>query len=883
MQNLYRFIFPNTSLVTKALTKIVFLNWNEFCIGLLTAPCYLNNEASRSKSPTRQSRYGDGALQGILAKANKSAQYKPKRADSNVYFQGIRMAVSITLSGIDQAISNLDYKNLSSLKSRMISFIRGQYPADRPIDSITPMPTDELVKALWDTGIDHRASRTKRKNLHTVKSSINADLKVLYNEGKNPEGIAIGPDNTFVMSDEAKDKFLKEFGYEASSDGSLSPRGILSLLQKLNETVSNPEHVETMEQTENETVLEEIKNLITEISESIKTPDLNAAAQTTGNLFDSKQQEPVNLSPGPGVPDGNAADVMGPKEAGRADGPGALEVGPSTAHSEPETIDETDNIEKPDDPAIEALEVIEEPDDQSIEEVDVIDDSEETDVIDDVQDDEILDIADDIEETEVEDIDLIDDIVDEEAVEETDDMPQGGTQPGGEDLDASTMGGSKETENVPFGLDNDMPESNIAGGGMSPKETEPDDGSAALENGQPPEHSEPEPIDETDDIEEPDDQSLEEVDVIDDVEDEEDLEETDNIEETEVEDIDLIDDIDDEEVVEEIDGTEETEVEAGDDFNDEQAVEGSGALASSGSGEAIGLPVDSLGSENHDGLDESLEKRRLLAEEFDGYLGTIDRYYNHFILIPGQDYPIGGNTTAGVENPERVVRLSSFFMGRFPVTNALFEIFIDKTGYRTTAEKCGYGTVYRGRFQKAKDEKTGLLTSTWNASIITKPVEGACWYQPFGPGSTLHSKRNHPVVQVSLEDAAAFSAWTGKRLPTEEEWEAAARTARGYSLPWGDELREGACNLECSGICDTAPVDRFADFENEFGIVDVLGNVMEFTTNGSKIAKVDENGRKYVFGKGGCWIFGDEVRLSNRFRLDPESPSNILGFRCVAC
>jgi formylglycine-generating enzyme required for sulfatase activity len=816
------------------------------------------------------------------------------------------MAVSITLSGIDQAISNLDYKNLSSLKSRMISFIRGQYPANRPIDSITPMSTDELVKALWETGVDPRSIRAKRKNLHTVKSSINADLKALYNEGKNPEGIAIGPDNTFVMSDEAKDKFLKEFGYEASSDGSLSPKGILSLLQKLNETVSNPEHAETMEQTENETVLEEIKNLITEMSESIKTSDHNTVAQPTGNLFDSKQEGPVNLSPGPVVPDNNAAaDGMGPKEAGTADGPAALEIGQPAEHSEPGTIDETDGIEEPDDPALERLEVIEEPDDQSLEEVDVIDDFE---------DEEVLEETDDIDETELEDIDVIDDLDDDAPAQETDGMPQGDTEPGGEDPDLSAMGNSDDTDDIEepddqsleeVGVIDDFEDEEVLEETDDIDETEledidviddlDDEEPAQETDGMPQGDTEPggeDPdlsavgnSDDTDDIEEPDDQSLEEVGVIDDFEDEEVLEETDGIDETELEDIDVIDDLDDDAVVEEIDDSEEPELEAreaADDLSDEQAVEGSGAFPSSGSGEAIGLPVDNLGSENHDGQDESLQKRKLLAEEFDGYLGTIDRYYNHFILIPGQDYTIGGNTTAGVENPEHVVRLSSFFMGRFPVTNALFEIFIDKTGYRTTAEKCGYGTVYTGRFQKAKDEKTGLLTSTWNASIITKPVEGACWYQPFGPGSTLHSKRNHPVVQVSLEDAAAFAAWTGKRLPTEEEWEAAARTARGYSLPWGDELREGACNLECSGICDTAPVDRFADFENEFGIVDVLGNVMEFTTNGSKTGKVDENGRKYVFGKGGCWIFGDEVRLSNRFRLDPESPSNILGFRCVA-
>jgi formylglycine-generating enzyme required for sulfatase activity len=94
-------------------------------------------------------------------------------------------------------------------------------------------------------------------------------------------------------------------------------------------------------------------------------------------------------------------------------------------------------------------------------------------------------------------------------------------------------------------------------------------------------------------------------------------------------------------------------------------------------------------------------------------------------------------------------------------------------------------------------------------------VRGACWHRPNGPDSSLHNKRRHPVVQVSLEDACAFASWTGKRIPTEKEWEAAARTARGNTYPWGKEWAHGSCNVERSYFGDTTPVDMYIKFVND--------------------------------------------------------------------
>ncbi len=298
--------------------------------------------------------------------------------------------------------------------------------------------------------------------------------------------------------------------------------------------------------------------------------------------------------------------------------------------------------------------------------------------------------------------------------------------------------------------------------------------------------------------------------------------------------------------------------------------------------EQLGLPVGSLGQEYSLEENSKIKKDKILAEEFDGYLGTMDRHYNHYILIPGGEYIIGSKHPKKDEISEQVVYLEPFYIGRFPITNGLFEIFIEKTGYKTTAEKVGYGTVYYGRFEKKKDETTGLITSTWNSSLYCKTVEGACWYQPSGPKSTLYSKRSHPVVQISMEDAMAFAAWTGKRLPTENEWEAASRTANGWIFPWGTEWKKNACNIEDSCTADTTPVDKHAEFENDFGIVDTIGNVLEWTNDSFDSTSTNKHGAKNWAAKGGSWISGNDIRLFSRFLLEPESHSNILGFRCVA-
>jgi len=233
------------------------------------------------------------------------------------------------------------------------------------------------------------------------------------------------------------------------------------------------------------------------------------------------------------------------------------------------------------------------------------------------------------------------------------------------------------------------------------------------------------------------------------------------------------------------------------------------------------------------------------------------------------------------EKAKQTVALASFYIGKFPVTNTLFEVFVEKTGYITTAEKHGFGTVYEGRYQKTVDPHAGREKHSWRADIVSNTVKGAFWYQPEGPGSNIHKKRNHPVVQVSVHDALAFAAWTGKRLPTEEEWEAASRTANGFDFPWGSDWQPGACNVEESYMGDTTPVDSYLDFENAFGLADTLGNVLEWTFCSGPLQSESNKSASYV-AKGGSWISGDDLRLYSHLQLEPESHSNLLGFRSVA-
>ncbi len=285
--------------------------------------------------------------------------------------------------------------------------------------------------------------------------------------------------------------------------------------------------------------------------------------------------------------------------------------------------------------------------------------------------------------------------------------------------------------------------------------------------------------------------------------------------------------------------------------------------------------IDELDEEELKALEEFREQRQL-AEQFDKVLGDREKKYNRYVKVPKGLYTVGTKKSIKSSLELQQFEMPKVYIAAYPVTNSLFEIFIEETGYKTAAEKSGYGRVFSARFKKDGQQ------SSWSKGAGSVDVEGACWYQPMGPGSNLHGKRNHPVVQVSVQDAMAFASWIGRRIPTEAEWEAAARTDLGYKYPWGNRFDPDACNIEKSGVCDTCPVDDFDTFANDFSISDMLGNVMEWTSDMEYPPIKGPQKNKYCIAKGGAWNARDDLTISSRSLYRTGFTSNTIGFRCIS-
>ena len=760
------------------------------------------------------------------------------------------MASAITLEGIDQAISNLQYKNENTLKYRFVQYIRQYYASEDSVVNLNEIDHEALIIALWDTDHSLESIKNKRKNLNSVRSTVNAELKKLYEKGENPEGIKIGSNNIFVMSEDAKDKVLKKVGYDLHLDGTLKLDQIMEILKLANETVSGSMAVENTERKDSIKKIDHLKDLIKGLSEKVGLGS-SESSNTASGLGDKEGGEGIGHDMG---------------HTGDEEGPGSEEM-----------------IEGIDDQFLDEVEEVEDIADLS-DDVEFIEGGDEEEILDEIEDAAIDEIAD----TDTDDLaeaaeidEAFEDVLVEEDTELDDVDDVGDIADLADDVEYIEGGDEEEISDE---IEDAVIDVIV--------DTDTDDLAEAAE------------IDEAfEDVLVEEDTELDDVDDVDGVEE--------NIDDDISEDVSGGFGAGDKDTLEDIglgqdSGKEVTGVDAGGaealsrdgetglEVGDKEGGEGIGHDVAENAryiseeaeeqkeGEQLGLPVGSLGQEYSIEADSNIKKNKRLSEEFDGYLGSMDRYYNHYILIPGGEYKIGSKHPKKDEKPEQMIYLEAYYFGRFPITNGLFEIFVEKTGYKTTAEKFGYGTVYYGRFEKKKDEKTGFVTSTWNSSLCCKTVKGACWYQPSGPKSTLYNKRNHPVVQVSMEDAMAFAAWTGKRLPTENEWEAASRTENGRIFPWGQEWKEDACNIEDSYTADTTPVDKYVEFENDYGIVDTIGNVLEWTNDRFDSTSERKHGSKYRAVRGGSWISGNDIRSFSRFMIEPESHSNILGFRCVA-
>ena len=272
-----------------------------------------------------------------------------------------------------------------------------------------------------------------------------------------------------------------------------------------------------------------------------------------------------------------------------------------------------------------------------------------------------------------------------------------------------------------------------------------------------------------------------------------------------------------------------------------------------------------------------------LTESHDDYIAQIlERFMPKFIKIPAGHYLTGRDQPAYNERPTRKIFLQSFYIAQLPVTNDLFDFFVRETGYETDAERAGFGNVVEGRISNRIDPDTGRNVLFINRGTRSRKTQGANWRHPAGPGTSLENKGNHPVVQVSRHDALAFAAWAGKRLPVEDEWEAAARGPEGLLFPWGNEWQGELANTEAALTGDTTPVIRHGKSSmSPFGIYDLLGNVFEWTATVHTPSRPVNTRMPPVYVlKGGCWTSNTGITTAARL-LEPDTWSNIIGFRCA--
>lgn len=240
------------------------------------------------------------------------------------------------------------------------------------------------------------------------------------------------------------------------------------------------------------------------------------------------------------------------------------------------------------------------------------------------------------------------------------------------------------------------------------------------------------------------------------------------------------------------------------------------------------------------------------------------------VEVPAGEFVMGSDTSPWeFERPMHSVSLDAFLIEKTEVTNAMFAEFVNATGYVTQAEKAGAGFVYAGDFQ-------------W--------VQGANWRRPNGPDSSLAGRELFPVVQVSWTDAQAYCAWADRRLPTEAEWEKAARGSDGREYPWGNEISCSQANYkDCVG--DAVGVGSYPEGASPYGALDMAGNVWEwvadfYSATYYPISPLENptgpNSETERVHRGGSWYdLPAHVRAAYRYGNPPERTFNAVGFRCA--
>lgn len=277
--------------------------------------------------------------------------------------------------------------------------------------------------------------------------------------------------------------------------------------------------------------------------------------------------------------------------------------------------------------------------------------------------------------------------------------------------------------------------------------------------------------------------------------------------------------------------------------------------------------------------------------------------------IPSGTFRMGSDAHYPEEAPVREVHLDAFSISPHAVTNAEYARFVEATGYVTVAERPLDPADFPGA--PAENLRAGSLVFTRTRGPVDlrhlnlwwRWTPGASWRHPEGPGSSLAGRERHPVVHIAFEDAAAYATWAGLRLPTEAEWERAARgDVDGAAFTWGDQPEGDDVPLANywhgdfpwrpdPGYGTTAPVGSFPP--NGYGLHDMAGNVWEWTTDfwaGSEAASLDPRQPQFRVPrrivKGGSFLCADSYCC--RYRPAARRPQMVdsgmshIGFRCVS-
>lgn len=276
------------------------------------------------------------------------------------------------------------------------------------------------------------------------------------------------------------------------------------------------------------------------------------------------------------------------------------------------------------------------------------------------------------------------------------------------------------------------------------------------------------------------------------------------------------------------------------------------------------------------------------------------KFNERMVYLAGGEFLMGTVDRDGFssdkEGPVRKVNVKPFYIDRTVVSNEEFKQFVEATGFVTESENYGWSFVFYKFLSDEQLKKSQQLPGTpwWFA------VEKAFWYQPEGEGSSVDNRMDHPVVHVSWNDAKAFCQWAGKRLPTETEWEFAARGGlEQKKYVWGDELHPNGdhyCNIwqgdfprtntEEDDYLGTAPVESFP--ANGYGLYNMAGNVWEWCADWFDKAvnlspKVDPQTPKSM--RGGSYLchysYCNRYRVAARSSNTMDSSTGNLGFRCV--